>query len=501
MKILVPIAGKSPFFPESDYPFTKPLIEVSGKTMIERVIHNIQSIGVEVEFIFVIMREDMTKFSLDRTLRLLTDGNCELVVLKGETRGALCSCLMAISHLDENEELVIANGDQIISADLSNAISYMREHDAEGGVITFPSVHPRWSYVKEGEKGEIVQAEEKKVISRQAIAGFYYFSKGKYFIDAAKASILANRSVNNNFFIAPSLNELVLSGKKVVQYGISGDQYHSLYSPSKITEYEDYLLTKAMQRSDHPKTSQRAINIVIPAAGMGSRFSKAGYEKPKPFISVKDRTMIEQVITNVFVKNARTTLLLRSDHLEAESELAHKFLSDGCQIVEVEKLTEGTACTVLLARQHIDNNNPLLIANSDQLVDFDSQAFIDDALSRELDGSILVFRDHEKNPKWSFAKVNDSGLVTEVAEKKPISDLATVGIYFFARGADFVRAALDMIVLNDRVNNEFYTCPVYNYMIRQGLRVGTYEIPRNAMHGLGTPEDLDEFLKLQGGVA
>jgi dTDP-glucose pyrophosphorylase len=145
----------------------------------------------------------------------------------------------------------------------------------------------------------------------------------------------------------------------------------------------------------------------------------------------------------------------------------------GCHRVKpVAALTEGTASTVLLARPVFDNDQPMMVANSDQLVDFDVNAYIDDCFSRRLDGSILVFRDPEMDPKWSFVKLDKDGLVTEVAEKKPISDLATVGIYFFSKGSDFISAAIDMIVANDRVNDEFYTCPVYNYMIKNGARIG-----------------------------
>ena len=136
------------------------------------------------------------------------------------------------------------------------------------------------------------------------------------------------------------------------------------------------------------------------------------------------------------------------------------------------------------------------MANSDQYVDFDVDAFVDDCIGRDLDGSILVFKDEARNPKWSFARTDEQDLVVEVAEKKPISDMATVGIYLFRRGSEFVSAAIDMIARNDRVNDEFYTAPVYNYMIRAGLRIGIYEIPQSAMHGLGTPNDLEAFLAL-----
>jgi NDP-sugar pyrophosphorylase family protein len=238
------------------------------------------------------------------------------------------------------------------------------------------------------------------------------------------------------------------------------------------------------------------INIVIPMAGMGSRFAQAGYEKPKPFIDVNGKPMIARVIDNLYYPGAKYILIGRSEHLEKESELVEEIKARyNAEFIEIDKLTEGTACTVLFARKYIDNDNPLLIANSDQLVDISVQEYIDDCLGKGMDGSILTFKDEELNPKWSFAKTDDNGLVTEVQEKKAISEFATVGIYFFSKGKDFVDHAIDMIINNDRVNNEFYTCPVYNYSIKDGRKIIIYNILQEQMHGLGTPEDLEAYLK------
>ena len=168
------------------------------------------------------------------------------------------------------------------------------------------------------------------------------------------------------------------------------------------------------------------------------------------------------------------------------------------KILSINKVTEGTACTVLKAREYIDNSTPLLIANSDQIVDFEVKDFLDYLHLHDLDGLILVFKDPFKSEKWSFVKLDEEGNVSEVAEKKPISDIATVGIYLFKRGSDFCKSALDMIVDNERVNNEFYTCPVYNYLIKSGAKIGIYEIPFESMHGIGTPVDLRDFIEKKG---
>jgi dTDP-glucose pyrophosphorylase len=241
------------------------------------------------------------------------------------------------------------------------------------------------------------------------------------------------------------------------------------------------------------------INIVIPMAGLGSRFAQAGYEKSKPFIDVDGTPMIARVMENLHYPDAHYILICRKDVLNGEQEMVEEISEKyNATFIGIDKLTEGTACTVLYARKEINNELPLLIANSDQLVDISIGNFINDCLSRKLDGSILTFLDSEMNPKWSFAKTGEDDLVVQVKEKEVISNLATVGIYFFSKGKYFVDAAIDMIVNNDRVNNEFYTCPAYNYSIAVGHKIGVYTIAQEEMHGLGTPEDLTLYLKSRG---
>lgn len=238
------------------------------------------------------------------------------------------------------------------------------------------------------------------------------------------------------------------------------------------------------------------VNILIPMAGEGSRFAQAGYADPKPFIDVQGMPMIERVMDNVNMPGARFILVARRAHVKnygpIMDRLNAKYTIDW---VFLDHLTEGTACTVLSAFKKINNEEPLLIANSDQIVDLSMEDFLNDCYERRSDGSILCFQDQEKNPKWSFAKQNEDGWVTEVKEKVAISDLATVGIYFFGKGREFCEGAIEMIVQNDRVNGEFYTCPVYNYLIHNNKKIVTYTIDQQAMHGIGTPEDLNVYLQ------
>lgn len=235
------------------------------------------------------------------------------------------------------------------------------------------------------------------------------------------------------------------------------------------------------------------LNIVIPMAGRGSRFAEAGYQMPKPLIDICGHPMIEYVVNNIRPRcGHRFIFICQQEHLERYG-LAKKLetIAPGCVIITIDHITEGAACTVLLAERYIDNDEPLMIANSDQYVDTDINAYLE-ALG-EHDGLIMTMP--ADDPKWSFIRYDDQGLVTLVREKEVISDQATVGIYNYAHGWDFVRYAHQMIDKNIRVNNEFYVAPVYNEMLGAGKQVTYYDVGEK-MYGLGTPEDLDRFLKL-----
>lgn len=237
------------------------------------------------------------------------------------------------------------------------------------------------------------------------------------------------------------------------------------------------------------------VNILIPMAGLGSRFSQAGFINPKPFIDVAGLPMIVRVLDNLKIDDSRFILILQKTFMEdfrAElSEIKSKF---NVEFIAINMVTEGAACTALFAIDYINNSSPLLIANSDQLVDLSILEFIEDANVRNLDGSILVFESNE--PKWSYVKTDDKGYMTLLKEKSVISENATVGIYYFSKGSDFVLAATKLIINNDRVNNEFYVAPTYNYLVSEyQKKIGIYTIEKTRMHGLGTPEDLRKYLR------
>jgi NDP-sugar pyrophosphorylase family protein len=228
-------------------------------------------------------------------------------------------------------------------------------------------------------------------------------------------------------------------------------------------------------------------------AGEGSRFAKEGFTFPKPLIDVRGKPMIQKVVENLdFV--SEYIFLVRKKHIQEYSGLVdtlERITNGSYKIVEVDSLTEGAACTALLAKDHINNDEDLLIANSDQFIEYQRQNFI--SLKEMTNVDAIVWTFNAVHPKWSFVKTNARGYITEVAEKRPISDIATCGVYWYRRGSDFVKYAEQMIEKNIRVNNEFYIAPVYNELIRDKKSLIPFYVHK--MWGLGTPEDLNDYLK------
>lgn len=235
------------------------------------------------------------------------------------------------------------------------------------------------------------------------------------------------------------------------------------------------------------------LNIVIPMAGRGSRFAQAGYLNPKPLIDIYGHPMIEYVTKNITPScEHRFIYICQEEHLTKYGlDKNLRKMAPGCEIITIDHITEGAACTVLLAEKYIDNDDSMMIANSDQFVDTDINSYL--AAMDEADGLIMTMPSN--HPKWSYIKYDENNWVSLVKEKEVISNEATVGIYNYRHGADFVKYARQMINKNIRVNNEFYVAPVYNEMIQEGMKIGFCNVGDN-MYGLGVPEDLETFMQL-----
>ena len=233
------------------------------------------------------------------------------------------------------------------------------------------------------------------------------------------------------------------------------------------------------------------LNVLVPMAGAGSRFAQQGYTFPKPLIEVNGKPMIQVVVENLNIEAHYIFIVQQSHYEKYNLKYLLNLIAPGCDIVQVDGVTEGAACSTLLAKDYINNDAPLVMANSDQYVEWNSNECMYAFTADEIDGGIISFE--ASHPKWSYARVGDDGFVEEVAEKKVISNEATVGIYYWKKGSDYVKYAEDMIAKNIRVNNEFYVCPVFNQAIEDNKKIKVKRV--NKMWGIGTPEDLDNFLK------
>lgn len=256
-----------------------------------------------------------------------------------------------------------------------------------------------------------------------------------------------------------------------------------------VKNSKEITLENILNKINGTKYTYPNLNIVIPCAGAGSRFNTS---IPKPFIDVDGKPMIEAVVENLNLDANYIFIVQKQHHLKY---FLQKVLVPNCQVIEIDELTRGAAETVLQACKYIDNSNPLLIANCDQILEWNSNQFIKKIESSEYDGLISTFDIQVEGDvsKWSHVKLDNDGIVSEVAEKVPISDIATTGIYYWKHGCDFVKYALQMVEKDIRVNGEFYVCPVFNEAIQDGKKFIIDKCYK--MWGIGTPEDLDLYLK------
>ena len=234
-----------------------------------------------------------------------------------------------------------------------------------------------------------------------------------------------------------------------------------------------------------------SLRVVIPMAGTGSRFCERGYRTPKPFIEFAGRMMIEHVLEGLSIPGAEPILIIRREfethHRDELDRVAQRY---AVSFVTVDRVTQGAACTALAARRRIDDASPVLFADSDNVFDaHDIEAFVNDARTRSLDASLLTV--HSDRPSFSYARLDERGLVCETREKQVISSHAIAGAYYFAHGVDFVDAAVDMLIYGDRQHGEYYMSQAFNGLVAKAKSVGIHEIPADRFRCVGTPEQLE----------
>ncbi len=238
IRIVVPMGGSGRQFLERGYTFPKPLVELGGRPLVEWVVQNLTPAEPH-EFIFICRQEHVDQFALADVLRLIVP-DCRIVTMARPTAGALCSVLLGMEYLQHDEELLVANADQCVDVPVDRFLRAARESHWEGGIMTFPNTHPRWSYARV-ENGEVVAVAEKQPISRHATVGIYYFRRSRDFVLAAERMLCKNASVGGEFYVAPVYNEFILAGKRVGHFPIEAAEMHGLGTPEEVERYQALL--------------------------------------------------------------------------------------------------------------------------------------------------------------------------------------------------------------------------------------------------------------------
>ena len=239
MNIVIPMAGKSEIFKDAGFRYNKNFTEIANKPLFQRVFEGIENITAE-NFIFVVNKEDANKYHIGKSLKILSP-KCRVIVAENMTAGAACTVLLATEFIDNEDELLISNGDQVLEMDLQQAVENFRKRKLDGGILTFESVHPRWSYVRVDENNYVIETSEKDPISNHATAGFYYFKFGKDFVAGAKSMIRKGANLNGHYYVCPVYNELILQQKLIGCQEISTKNYFTLTTPKEVDEYEKHI--------------------------------------------------------------------------------------------------------------------------------------------------------------------------------------------------------------------------------------------------------------------
>lgn len=240
LQVIIPMGGKAARFAERGHTFPKPLLEIGNKSMIELVVQNLAA-PAPVEFTFICRKEHLSQFYLGDMLQLLAPG-CRIIALENETAGALCSVLLAVDHLKPDEEVMVANGDQFITTSLKPFYDQCRQPGVDGCILTFTATHPRWSFAKTDERGNVTAVAEKRPISKQATAGLYYFRRARDLVEASERMILKGLTTSGQFFVCPVYNELILAGKTVKTHHLPDGTMHSLGTPEDVDVFIKYFL-------------------------------------------------------------------------------------------------------------------------------------------------------------------------------------------------------------------------------------------------------------------
>ncbi len=501
MKILIPMAGRGQRFLDAGYDTPKPLIVVDGKTIIE---HIISKFSKEDGFVFGCNEDHLKTTDMENVLRENAPKS-KIISMPYKKEGPIYGLRKMIHEINDEEKTIVNYCDFSWLWDYEDFKSKIIKTDCDGAVICYKGFHPHLlgegNYATLDSDGlwmkEIKEKHSwhKTKFEDWSSSGTYYFKKGSYL--KKYLSEIEKRpewKINGEFYVSQLFQLMKEDGLNVYIYEIP-----FMLQWGTPQDLEEYNYWSEYFRNPRLKNDiQRDMNVVIPMAGAGSRFSKEGYSVPKPLIKVDDEHMVIRAVEDL-PKGDKYSFILKKEHAEKTnliSTLETRF--NNTNIISIDYLTEGQACTVLLAKDSINNSSPLLVGACDNGMTFDINKF--NEKTSYADALIFTFRKNptvKRNPKmYGWVQVDKDGKAKKVSVKVPISDNpindhAVVGSFWFKKGADFVSCSEEMIKFNDRINNEFYIDNCMNYLIKRGLGVYIFEIDKYICWG--TPNDLKVY--------
>jgi NDP-sugar pyrophosphorylase family protein len=501
MKILIPMAGRGQRFLDAGYDTPKPLIVVDGKTIIEHVILNFSQ---DDDFAFGCNEQHLKTTNMEDLLRKNTS-KLQIIPMPYKKEGPIYGLRKMINEINDDEKTVVNYCDFSWKWDYNDFKNKIRETDCDGAVICYKGFHPHLlgegNYATLDSNGlwmkEIKEKHSwhKTKFEDWSSSGTYYFKKGAYLKKyLAEIEKRPEWKINGEFYVSQLFQLMKEDGLNIYIYEIPFMLQWG--TPQDLEEYNYW--SEYFNSTRFKDESKRNMNVVIPMAGAGSRFSKEGYDAPKPLIKVDDTHMVIRAVEDL-PKGDNYSFILRKEHTKEtnlESILRNRFKNTN--VIPIDYLTEGQACTVLLAKDHIHNNSSLLIGACDNGMTFNANKFNESI--RSADALIFTFRNNpivKRNPQmYGWVKVDKNNKAINVSVKVPISDNpikdhAVVGSFWFKRGSDFVSCTEEMIKSNDRINNEFYVDNSMNYLIKKGLNVYVFEIDKYICWG--TPNELKTY--------
>ncbi len=505
MQIVIPMSGSGSRFLDAGYRLPKPLIEVDGRPMIEHVVGLFPG---ERDFLFVCSTKHLAETPLAEVLARIAPGG-RIVPIEPHKYGPVHAVAHVFEAIRDDDEVIVNYCDFGKYWDYRDFLEHTRTRRADGALPAYRGFHPHmlgstnYAFMRDADQW-LLEIREKQPfttdrMSEYASDGTYYFRSGSLLKNYCRRLLQEDIQVNGEYYASMVYNLLVRDGLRVSIYEIQ----HMLQwgTPEDVEEYQrwsDYF-ARALEPQRRPAPQAGSITV-IPMAGRGERFSRAGYTTPKPLIEIGGRPMVLQAAASL-PRSERTIFVCRAGQLDSGPLM--QTIAAACptaKFVRVEGDTQGQACSVELGLAGEDPEAPLFVGACDNGMRWDSaayQALLDDPGT---DAVVWSFRQHRasaRNPQmYGWIDADATGLVRRVSVKVPISgdpfnDHAIVGAFYFRRARYFLEALRRLVSGDTRVNNEFYVDSTVNELVAMGLRARVFAVQDYLCWG--TPDDLRTY--------